>query len=327
MSTDAVTSEIRSVILPKLYDNLLIKAGDSKDMMPGYDELLRMLDLKTLSISTVWRWLILLGYKYCENKRNYYTDGHEREDVIKDRNSRFLVKYFKNGRRIYRWVQLTNEQDIDVEKLDPNFPRDCSYRYTAPSSSIQMREYHIDTHKSLDGFIRECDRQYGGSVSVRKPNNIRPLMMVGQDESTYHQYLFGKKSWTGPEGYNFLLPKGVGEIIMISGYQAREFGLGLGELLTPSVMNGINLKRKDIDYKSEDDALLINGDIKKKDLTDDPCLRYFRSGINHDGYWNGSHAKLQLEDVTDCLSYIFPSFDFVFYLISHLGIQRCAQMD
>jgi len=121
MSTDAVTSEIRSVILPKLYDNLLIEAGDSKDMMPGYDELLRMLDLKTLSISTVWRWLILLGYKYCENKRNYYTDGHEREDVIKDRNSRFLVKYFKNERRTYRWVQLTNEQAIDLEKLDPNF--------------------------------------------------------------------------------------------------------------------------------------------------------------------------------------------------------------
>jgi len=47
-------------------------------------------------------------------------------------------------------------------------------------------------------------------------------------------------------------------------------------------------------------------------MFDDPCLRFFRSGLNHDGYWNGSHAKIQLEDVTDCLSYIFPMFDFVY---------------
>ena len=71
------------------------------------------------------------------------------------------------------------------------------------------------------------------------------MMLVGQDISTYHQYIFGQKSWKGPEGYNFLLPKGVGEILMISGYQAREFGLGLGDLLTPAVLSEINMKRKD----------------------------------------------------------------------------------
>ena len=60
------------------------------------------------------------------------------------------------------------------------------------------------------------------------------------------------------------------------------------------------------------DALLVCGDIKKKDLTDNPCLHFFRSGINHDEYWNGSHSKMQLEDVVDCLSHIFPNFDFVF---------------
>ena len=67
---------------------------------------------------------------------------------------------------------------------------------------------------------------------------------------------------------------------MISGYQAREFGLGLEELLTPSVVNGINLKRKDIDYKSEDDALLINCDIKKRILLMTPvCVITDRASI------------------------------------------------
>ena len=99
---------------------------------------------------------------------------------------------------------------------------------------------------------------------------------------------------------------------MISGYQAREFGLGLGNLLSPDVLRAINMKRQGSEYESKDDALLINNDARKRDLTDDPCLRFFRSGLNHDGYWNGSHAKIQLEDVADCLSYIFPMFDFVF---------------
>jgi hypothetical protein len=38
-----------------------------------------------------------MGYKYDENRRCYYTDGHEREDVVKDRNKRFLVEYFKRA--------------------------------------------------------------------------------------------------------------------------------------------------------------------------------------------------------------------------------------
>ena len=48
LSMDTVICEIRSVIIPKLYDNLLTEAADNKDMMPCYDELLNVLDLKTL---------------------------------------------------------------------------------------------------------------------------------------------------------------------------------------------------------------------------------------------------------------------------------------
>jgi hypothetical protein len=69
-----------------------------------------MLDLKRVSPNTAWRWLQWMGYKYDKNRRCYYTDGHEREDVVKDRNKRFLVEYFKLERRAHRWVQLTEEK-------------------------------------------------------------------------------------------------------------------------------------------------------------------------------------------------------------------------
>ena len=69
-------------------------------------------------------------------------------------------------------------------------------------------------------------------------------MLIGQDESTYHQYIFSKKHWKGPTGLNFILPKGEGEILMVSGFQNREFGLGLRYLLRLEVLTKINENRK-----------------------------------------------------------------------------------
>jgi hypothetical protein len=74
-------------ILPKCYKDLLAEedileeTSEVSDLL-SYDKLLGMLDLKRVCASTVWQWLQLMGYKYDENRRCYYTDGHEREDVV-----------------------------------------------------------------------------------------------------------------------------------------------------------------------------------------------------------------------------------------------------
>jgi hypothetical protein len=94
MSAESVAAEIRQNILPKCYENLLKKVDDPSEL-PSYEELLQMLDLKRVCHSTVWHWLQLMGYKYDENRRCYYTDGHEREDVVDDHNKQFLLQYFK----------------------------------------------------------------------------------------------------------------------------------------------------------------------------------------------------------------------------------------
>jgi hypothetical protein len=62
------------------------------------------------------------------------------------------------------------------------------------------------------------------------------------------------------------------------------------------------------------DSELIRGSSNKADFpeTYDPCLAFFRSGVQHEGSWNSSHAKLQLEDAVDAISTIFPQFDCVF---------------
>jgi hypothetical protein len=117
MSSESVAAEIRQTILPKCYEDLL---GETDD--PGglptyrYNELLQMLDLKWVCPNTAWRWLQFMGYKYDENRRCYYTDGHEREDAVKDCNKCFLVEYFKLERRAHPWVQLTEEKANELEE-------------------------------------------------------------------------------------------------------------------------------------------------------------------------------------------------------------------
>ena len=83
-------------------------------------------------------------------------------------------------------------------------------------------------------------------------------------------------------------------------------------MLTADNLAKINLKRRGTKYNSTIDAVLVKGSSLKADLNDDPTLRYFHAGINKDGYWNSSHAKVQLEDFTDCITILYPHFDITY---------------
>jgi hypothetical protein len=65
------------------------------------------------------------------------------------------------------------------------------------------------------------------------------------------------------------------------------------------------------------DAKLVKTQPNKTDfkVSYDPCLAFFRTGVQHES----SHAKLQLEDVVDMLTMIFPQFDLVFLFNQSLG--------
>jgi hypothetical protein len=63
-----------------------------------------------------------------------------------------------------------------------------------------MREYHVDMHKTFCDYMSHGNKKYGGDLSGRLPVGVRPVLMVGQDESTFHQFIFSKKQWKGPNG-------------------------------------------------------------------------------------------------------------------------------
>jgi hypothetical protein len=41
-------------------------------------------------------------------------------------------------------------------------------------------------------------------------------------------------------------------------------------------------------------------------------VQYLNIGANNEGYWNCIHMSVQLEDVVDCLSVLYPEHDVVF---------------
>ena len=102
LSTESTQVELKNIILPNSYDCYINNIDlNERDNVPSYVELLRSLDISNICYSTVYLWLKNLGYEYDENKRCYYTDGHEREDVILDREERFLGDYFNLEQRSY----------------------------------------------------------------------------------------------------------------------------------------------------------------------------------------------------------------------------------
>ena len=111
-------AEVTNRIIPDCYSAMLFEAGPEMiDDMPSYEELLSMLDLKTVCINTVYKWIKDLGFHYDVNKRCYYTDGHERSDVVEDREDRFLDSYFNYEIQSHRWVQLIELDAIQLEKI------------------------------------------------------------------------------------------------------------------------------------------------------------------------------------------------------------------
>jgi hypothetical protein len=102
------------------------------------------------------------------------------------------------------------------------------YNSRSANTNEEMVEFHVDDfdllheHAEASGF-----GAFGGNLSVRKPPKTKPLMIFGQDESVYSQFLLGNRQWVGPQGQRPLLPKTDGLSLMVSALQSRETGFGV----------------------------------------------------------------------------------------------------
>ncbi|KAG1794605.1 uncharacterized protein HD556DRAFT_1442792 [Suillus plorans] len=74
---------------------------------------------KTISLVTAQRWMLKLGYRWKEEEKGQYVDGHEREDVVTYRQKVFLPLWDSFQYRLRNW----KEDDVMVEEDLDELPR------------------------------------------------------------------------------------------------------------------------------------------------------------------------------------------------------------
>jgi hypothetical protein len=309
-------------LIPELYN----KENESlcPDDKISYEAYLGRFNLKSLCPQTALNWLQTSGFKFSATKKCYFNDKHENEEN-KAARTPFTEDYFRFERLSYRWIQipvdvaeaLEREEDPKKEKLLKDI---WSFEFTDDESGNKWREYHVDClpETTTNTYIKPEYKLFGGNLSRHFPEGETPVLMSGQDESAYKQFIFSSKSWKGSDGIQPLLPKDDGLGLMCSAFVSRVWGFMVdgGNFLTSEMLQAINQRRRDPrfrNYLSTDAAIEINGSTVKKDIVDTaPFCRFFEYGADKEGYWNFNHMALQLEDLVDCCMEMYPGHDFVF---------------
>ena len=284
---------------------------------------LKKMGCKSICHSTALRWLHWLGYEYKPLIRTYYCDRHEAEEQLEKR--RVWVDWWAiNERRMLIWMILS-KTELDTLARSKDIKGMPKARHTFPKDGETYHEYcMLDDVDLFERIFHKLGRKQTGvsmgEVSVRILPHETPLITVGQDEAIFNQHTYSNRHWHTPDKTSKLLPKSLGQGIMISAYTGFVTGFGGATLpeLTPEVLARINSYRQGehhSKYIDEESAVEVTGKSEKELFTSaqqvrDVFLTKFEYGKDKEGYWNNARASVQTMDVVDCLMGCYPGFDF-----------------
>lgn len=314
LTVHSVREYLLSHVIPPLYESWKAESGNENKTDK---EFLQAHQLTKLAPQTVYNWMRILGMTYDPVRKTFYVDGHERDDVKKDR-SRFTRTYLLVYEpRCRRWIQVTVQQAKELE-LQEQF----GFHYKSDDGTA-MIEYHEDyffsSKKASDAF-EASNEAFPQELSVRRPPGSTELVIFGQDETVFSQNTVRGKFWTSSKGKRVLLPKSTGYSYMISAFQSRKFGFGME--MTAEELQQVNDSRKGTHYWDAEAANEVQKSTVKKELTKSPFVRTLLIGANLEGYWNSFHMAVQLEDCIDCLKVLHPNLDYVFLFDHSQGHNR-----
>ena len=138
-------------------------------------------------------------------------------------------------------------------------------------------------------------------LSVRNKTG-RELVIFGQDEAIFRTTHLNTNVWY-IDGQASLRSKGMGVGVMVSSFNSYQFGFGMK--ITNEQLTSVNTHRNGQNYV-EEAATFLNGSAAKPPLSESPFLRLLEHGQGKDGYWTYNHMVLQLEDVIDCMTVLYP---------------------
>ncbi|CAM9669057.1 unnamed protein product, partial [Sphacelaria rigidula] len=266
-----------------------------------------------VSSTTTHKWMVKLGCKFDRASQSYYTDGHERSDVVKYREEYVRAKR-RHALRQPCWAQiawdsLTCDQQKGLEKLEEEgeeTPYAEVFRYKDDKGD-QCVEIHVDflgddsdKHDALRRGLGEERGRY--SVRFDKAAEApcefhhettvckcgKELRHAGQDESCYRCYALSSTEWVvrGARGLRKKTP-GLGE--MVSAIQCEVLGFGVD--LVNGTLAKVNEFRKS---------------VGRPELTCSPGLRFIEYGKNRDGYWGFKEFEEQVVDYMDVFEVMYP---------------------
>jgi len=287
---------------------------------------LKVYGLSSICLRTVLVWMHHLGMKYANKSKSFYVDGHERRDVVESR-ARFVYKYLREWEPYYchRFVRLTKE-----ELATAGIPESECLQIEDVDANTTVFEVHEDRLWYFkDPLIQEEFNGKPRQQSIRAEPDQKRLIIIGQDECIFHQYLVNQRAWIGPLGEQSIDPKTIGEGLMISAFKSRDFGFGHKPFSEEEVIK-INKYRRNKTYVDRDAAILILGSDKKDDFplrAGNPntpfFLRYLLIGKSNEGYWSSAHMAVQYEDVVDCCMALYgDECDFLFLFDHSCGHDR-----
>ena len=128
-------------------------------------------------------------------KKSYYVDNHESPENVEYCN-KFITRYFTYELRCHRWVSVSKTQRNEMVKKG-QIDNGLGYEYRNMNGEIFF-EFHVDDHELFHNMCSNLP--FGGHLSVRFPPNKKPLMLIGQDECIFKQFVFTKSVWVLLDG-------------------------------------------------------------------------------------------------------------------------------
>jgi len=127
-----------------------------------------------------------------------------------------------------------------------------------------MQEYHVDCHPGFATKYVSSDinKKFGGNLSIHKPVDCHPKLLIGQDKCIIKENLFSAKQWTSSEGQNMFWPKDERHAWMLSAFILQAWSFDIAELLCEDKLGEINVHRQH--YISTNSAIEANHSTAKQ---------------------------------------------------------------
>jgi hypothetical protein len=185
------------------------------------------------------RWMLEAGFKYERHKKLYYIDRHEDTDVLADR-KKYIAEFFDEEILEHCWMQLSKRmylqnkslKSMSALKIKTKIKQERKAKDTADVSAtvtkyLDEKAYHyhneagkdmVEVHADWLYSYEEDEKlpngipplpKYGGNLSVRKPENVKPLVTFGQDEAIFRSSQLNDSCWA-IDGQQTLRTKSMG---------------------------------------------------------------------------------------------------------------------